>query len=87
MLCATRTPTVCTHPPQLVAPLSDKTPGINIPAENDVCCLKEHVERTVSDWVSSPEKDDPLENPALADLISRILYSQVYQSCLFPRLE
>ena len=54
-------PTACGHPPQLVAPLSDKTPDINSPAENDVCCLKGHVERTVSEWVLTPEKDEALE--------------------------
>lgn len=54
-------PTACGHPPQLVAPLSDKTPDINSPAENDVCCLKGHAERTVSEWVLTPEMDEALE--------------------------
>ena len=54
-------PTACGFPPQLTAPLSDKTPDINSPAENNVCCDKGHVERKVKEWVLDPSKDEALE--------------------------
>ena len=54
-------PTACGHPPQLVAPLSDKTPDINSPAENDVCFLKGYVETKVSEFVLDRLMDAALE--------------------------